>query len=159
MNNSEVELVPIDEGDFGAYLETQILEYARDKVKAGTWDEYEAYDLSTESFMKLLPDGRKTQGHSIMTIIDKTTTDKVGVLWVEWKNIEHMSLYIWDLIIYEKFRRKGFGTNALKSLEKMARERTITSITLHVFGHNKQAISLYVSMGYSFTDIIMKKEI
>jgi len=159
MNENKVELVPINEGDFRVYLETQIHEYANEKVKAGTWNEHEAHVLSKESFMELLPAGKDTPGHAIMTITDATTRDKVGVLWVQWENMEHRSSYIWDIIIYEKFRKKGYGTLALKSLEKMVKERGLSSITLHVFGHNKAAISLYRSLGYLCADIIMKKEI
>ena len=159
MNNSGVGLVSINDKDFKIYLESQITQYARDKIRAGTWNENEAIDLSRESFAKLLPDGRKTVGHSIMTIIDETTTDKVGILWVEWKNMEHKSSYIWDLVIYEKYRRRNYGTRALKSLEKMVKDRGISSITLHVFGHNKPAVSLYKSLGYFCTDMIMKREL
>ena len=159
MDHTGVKLILIDEGDFTTYLESQITQYAEDKIRAGTWNENEAIDLSRESFAKLLPDGRKTVGHSVMTITDETTTDKVGILWVEWKNMEHKSSYIWDLVIYEKYRRRNYGTRALKSLEKMVKDRGLSSITLHVFGHNKPAVSLYRSLGYFCTDMIMKREL
>jgi ribosomal protein S18 acetylase RimI-like enzyme len=159
MDHTGVKLILIDEGDFTTYLESQITQYAEDKIRAGTWNENEAIDLSRESFAKLLPDGRNTVGHSIMTITDEATTDKVGILWVEWKNMEHKSSYIWDLVIYEKYRRRNYGTRALKSLEKMVKDRGLSSITLHVFGHNKPAVSLYKSLGYFCTDMIMKREL
>lgn len=159
MDHTGVKLILIDEGDFTTYLESQITQYAEDKIRAGTWNENEAIDLSRESFAKLLPDGRNTVGHSIMTITDEATTDKVGILWVEWKNMEHKSSYIWDLVIYEKYRRRSYGTLALKSLEKMVKDRGLSSITLHVFGHNKPAVSLYKSLGYFCTDMIMKREL
>lgn len=159
MDHTGVKLILIDEGDFTTYLESQITQYAEDKIRAGTWNENEAIDLSRESFSKLLPDGRNTVGHSIMTITDEATTDKVGILWVEWKNMEHKSSYIWDLVIYEKYRRRNYGTRALKSLEKMVKDRGLSSITLHVFGHNKPAVSLYKSLGYFCTDMIMKREL
>ncbi|MHB1470380.1 MAG: GNAT family N-acetyltransferase [Thermoplasmataceae archaeon] len=158
MNENKVELVPINESDFRTYIEAQIREYANEKVKAGSWCENEAHNLANESLLELLPGGRETPGHAIMTITDATTRDKVGVIWVQWENIEHRSSYIWDIRIYEKFRRNGYGTFVLKSLEKMVKERGSNNITLHVFGHNKVAISLYRSLGYSCTDIIMKKE-
>ena len=37
-SNSSVELVPISEDDFRSYLKTQILEYAKEKVKSGFLD-------------------------------------------------------------------------------------------------------------------------
>ena len=41
VDNSPVELVPISEEDFRSYLKTQILEYAKEKVKSGNWEERE----------------------------------------------------------------------------------------------------------------------
>ena len=48
--------------------------------------------LAKESLLELLPGGRETPGHAIMTITDATTKDKVGVLWVQWENIERKSV-------------------------------------------------------------------
>ncbi|MCL4480899.1 MAG: GNAT family N-acetyltransferase [Candidatus Thermoplasmatota archaeon] len=158
-SNSPVGLVPISEEDFRSYLKTQILEYAKEKVKSGNWEEREAFDLSTKSFMNLLPGGRGTFGHSIMSIVDSISKDKVGVLWVEWNNKEHNASFIWDIIIHDNFRRKGYGSAALKQLEKMAAEKGSSGISLHVFGHNKAAISMYESLGYYATNIIMKKDL
>ena len=159
VDNSPVELVPTSEEDFHSYLQSQILEYAKEKVKSGNWAESEAFDLSTKSFTNLLPEGRETSGHSIMSIVDSISKDKVGVLWVEWNNKEHNASFIWDIIIHDKFRRKGYGSAALKQLEKMAAKKGSSGISLHVFGHNKAAISMYESLGYYATNIIMKKDI
>jgi ribosomal protein S18 acetylase RimI-like enzyme len=158
-DKSSVKLLPISEEDFRRYLKSEILEYAKEKVKSGNWEEREAFDLSTKSFRNLLPGGRETSGHSIMSIVDSISKDKVGVLWVEWNNKEHNASFIWDIIIYDNFRRKGYGSAALKQLEKMAVEKGSSGISLHVFGHNKAAISMYESLGYYATNIIMKKDI
>ena len=154
-----MELASISEEEFRDYLKSQILEYAKEKVKSGNWQESEAFSLSTKSYMNLLPQGRETSGHSIMSIVDSRSKAKAGVLWAEWNNKEHNSSYIWDIIIYDNFRRKGYGSAALKQLEKMAAERGSSGISLHVFGHNKPAISMYESLGYYATNIIMKKDI
>ncbi|MEM0157010.1 MAG: GNAT family N-acetyltransferase [Thermoplasmataceae archaeon] len=159
MNETEIALLPISENDFREYLEAQILVYAREKVKAGSWIESEALDLSRKSFKNLLPDGKETEGHSIMNIVNVASEEYVGVLWVEWNNRDHRSTYVWDIIIYEEFRQKGYGSLALKSLEKMAREKGSLSITLHVFGHNKPALAMYSSLGYHSLDIIMRKDL
>ena len=158
-DKTTVDLLPISDEDFKAFLDLQISEYAREKIKSGNWVESEAYDLSRKSFMGLLPDGKDTSGHSILTITDAESKTGVGTLWVEWKNKEHNSSYIWDVIIHEKFRRRGYGTLALQLLEKMAKERGSNGISLHVFGHNRSAISMYESLGYYATNIIMKKDL
>ncbi len=41
----------------------------------------------------------------------------------------------------------------------MAKVMRSNSISLHVFGHNKPAISMYDSLGYCATNIIMKKDL
>ena len=41
----------------------------------------------------------------------------------------------------------------------MAVEKGSSGISLHVFGHNKAAISMYESLGYYATNIIMKDNI
>ncbi|MBT4793505.1 MAG: GNAT family N-acetyltransferase [Halobacteriovoraceae bacterium] len=44
-------------------------------------------------------------------------------------------------------------------LEEKVKELKLTSIGLHVFGHNTIAINLYQKMGFDFTNHIMKKEL
>ncbi len=159
MNEAEIALVPISENGFREYLEAQIIDYAHEKVKAGAWDESEALELSRKSFSDLLPRGRETEGHSIMNIVQVASGEDVGVLWVEWDNKEHRSTYVWDIIIYEESRRRGYGSSALKSLERIAREKGATSLTLHVFWHNKPAVAMYDALGYRPLDMIMRKDL
>lgn len=154
-----VELESVSEEDFQQYIESAIKEYAGEKVMAGNWNRDEAYNLSKKAFSNFLPQGRETPGHSVMTIIESMKKDKVGILWVEWKNKEWNSAYIWDIVIFEKFRRNGYGFLTLKQLEIMAKEHGSESIVLHVFGHNKPARALYDSLGYYPTNIIMRKDL
>ncbi len=67
--------------------------------------------------------------------------------------------FIYDLIIFEKFRKRGYGRAALVALEEYAKEKRIASISLHVFAHNAAALSLYRKMGYEVTSMNMKKNI
>ena len=137
----------------------QIQEYAKAKVKSGNWSEKDALQLSKKSFLSFLPNDKDATGHSIMTIVDSKSHEKVEVLWVEWNNKEYNATFIWDIIIYENFRRKGFGSAALKQLENLCKDKGSSSICLQVFGHNKSAITMYDSLGYYPTNIIMKKDL
>ena len=47
----------------------------------------------------------------------------------------------------------------MKKLEDKAKELKCDKISLHVFAHNNQAISLYKKMGYKITNLMMSKEI
>lgn len=159
MESKNVSLEPISDYEFKAYMEKSIGEFAKEKVQSSNWKENEAMELSKKSFLKLLPDGKNTKGHAVMSIIDKENGKNIGVMWVEWKNKEFDSTYIWDIVIYEEFRRMGYGFSAMKELEKMAKINGSSSIVLHVFGHNKPAIEMYQKLGFITTNIIMKKEI
>lgn len=158
-DNTSIALEIITDDDFKNYLNFQIQEYAKEKIKSGNWSEKDALDLFRKSFLNFLPEGRDTKGHTIMTIVDSNSHEKVGVLWVEWTNKEYYTTFIWDIIIYENFRRKGFGSSALKQLENLCKEKGSSSICLHVFGHNRSAIAMYNSLGYYPTNVIMKKEL
>ena len=158
-DNTSIALEIITDDDFKNYLNFQIQEYAKEKIKSGNWSEKDALDLSRKSFLNFLPDGRDTKGHTIMTIVDSNSHEKVGVLWVEWNNKEYNATYIWDIVIYENFRRKGYGSAALKHLENICKEKASSAICLHVFGHNRSAIAMYNSLGYYPTNVIMKKDL
>lgn len=159
MKVRNVSLEPISEYEYQAYIENSIKEYAAEKIKSGNWKEGEAIELSRKEFGNLLPNGIKTPGVSIFSIIDNDTKKNVGVLWVEWNRKEYSSTYIWDIVIYKEFRQKGYGHAAMEELEKVAKINGSKSIVLHVFGHNKPAISMYEKLGYYPTNIIMRKEL
>ena len=67
--------------------------------------------------------------------------------------------FIYDIMIYEAYRRQGYATSALKVMEAKVRELGFYKISLHVFGHNSPAISLYEKIGYQPTNIMMTKEL
>lgn len=56
----------MNENDFNAFEENEIDEYAQDKVRAGTWDQEKAHELSVEAHRRLLPEGLATPDHYIM---------------------------------------------------------------------------------------------
>ena len=66
---------------------------------------------------------------------------------------------IYDFLIYEEHRRKGYGKQTLVALEEKVKELGIETIALHVFGHNQAAIDLYQKTGYKMTNIQMQKKL
>lgn len=109
-DNFSARLEPIAEEDFRNYLNLQVQEYAKEKIKSGNWTENDALDLSRKYFFNLLPNGKDTLSHSIMTIVDSGSNEKVRVFWVKWRNKEYKAPFISDIVIYENFRRKGYGS-------------------------------------------------
>lgn len=146
--------------DFDTYIEKLTANYAKDNVRSGRWTREEALEKSVSQINSLLPEGIETQNHVFFSIVDEGTGDAVGYIWLHVAPGEGpKKAFIYDLIIFEKFRKRGYGRAALVALEEYAKEKRIASISLHVFAHNAAALSLYRKMGYEVTSMNMKKNI
>jgi ribosomal protein S18 acetylase RimI-like enzyme len=153
-----VTLTPIEQADFERFLESEIREYAQDKVKSGNWLAEEALEKSRAEFFGMLPDGPRTKDQFVFTILDEQTAQKLGVLWVQVKLGEaHRRAFICDFVIEPQFRGQGFGKQALLALDKRLEEMGVENVSLHVFAHNTNAIALYEKMGYVVTNLYMGK--
>ena len=149
----------MDSADYPAYLENSVREYAEDKVKSGQWKESESLEKSRSEFDKLLPEGVNSRNEFIYSIVDESSGQKLGMLWVEIKMDETpRRAFGYDFIVYEPFRGKGFGKQALQALDKLLISMDVESMGLHVFGHNATAFELYKKMGFEITNINMRKK-
>jgi RimJ/RimL family protein N-acetyltransferase len=155
-----VRLAPMTEIEYQAYLESDIQRYAEEQVKAGNWHPSEALEKSRKEHQQLLPDGLATKDKYLFSVQDQDTGSKVGVIWfaVDYKRLEPLA-FIYDFVIDEEFRRRGYGTRALQALEEKAKELGVTKISLHVFGHNHAAKALYEKVGYETTGVYMAKKV
>ena len=149
-----VKLVPMEQADFETYLEEDIQRYAHEHVRAGDWEPSEALEKSRQEHEQLLPDGLTSKNQHLFTIVDEETNAKVGVLWV---NSEGGHAFIYDFIINETLRGKGYGKQALIALDEKLKTMNVESVGLHVFGDNISAQELYKKTGFQITDIHMKK--
>jgi ribosomal protein S18 acetylase RimI-like enzyme len=155
-----VELIPIAEADYQAWLQAAIETYAAEKIKAGFWTTSEGLQRSQEEFLRLLPDGRATPRSWIYSILNERT-EKVGVIWYKPSDDapDCRTAYIYDLIVFDTFRRQGYGRQAMRKLEELARQAGFDTMSLNVFGHNQNAIDLYRKLGYTVTSMNMAKPI
>lgn len=150
---------PMTEAEFQNYLEPSIVEYARDHVTNGRWTEEEALEKSRQEFADLLPDGVATPDHHLFTLINEEQ-QKVGVLWVAMRESQgQRAAFVYDVIIDEAFRRRGYGFEAFRELENKVRELGGHKISLHVFGNNHSAQALYKKLGYETTNIMMSRSL
>ena len=155
-----VRLVPMTDGEFQMYLKHAIEEYAQEHVKAGNWDASDALQRAEKEFLQLLPDGTASKNQHLLSIEESGTGIKIGMIWFAEK-YQASSPYamIYDFLIYEEHRRKGYGKQTLAALEEKVKELGIETIALHVFGHNQAAIDLYQKTGYKMTNIQMQKKL
>ena len=153
-----VRLEPMTEEEFDGYLRYSNEEYAKEKVRAGTWKEEEALRLSEESFQSLLPDGLATPKALLYRIVDGESGEKVGHYWLhEMDSPAGKTLYIYDFLIETPFQGQGYGKAAMAALDVKAKELGAAQLSLHVFGHNTRAFRLYEKSGFHVTDYMMSK--
>ena len=148
----------MDETPFREYREHLVRDYAADKVRAGVWTAAEAEDRSAKDIDDLLPEGTATRDHYLFSVRDESVPAEVGILWVSPRD-SGRSLWIYDIIVHERFRRRGYGHRILGLVEDKARELGAEKVELHVFGHNRGARALYEKLGYTATSIIMAKPV
>ncbi|UII58297.1 GNAT family N-acetyltransferase (plasmid) [Cytobacillus spongiae] len=153
-----ITLQPMKDSDFEHWIQGSIKEYAEEKTKAGNFQKDTSMDQAENEFNQLLPDGLHTKDHFLFTLLDDKNQDNVGTLWIN-VNEDSRELFIYDIKIYEDKRGQGYGKGALKALDTFAAEQGIPKISLHVFGHNKIALSLYENSGFEVTNVLMSKSL
>jgi len=155
-----VKLVRMTQPEFDEFLQRDIREYAQENIRSGYWDETGALEKSRREHKNLLPDGLATRNHQIYTIRNEQDSP-IGVIWikVDLSSQKRPSGFIFDLEIDEQYRRQGYATQAMLELEKIAAGLGLKYLGLHVFAHNKTALTLYEKLGYSVAGLNMLKEI
>jgi ribosomal protein S18 acetylase RimI-like enzyme len=150
-----ITLEPLQQEDFDRVIENEIKEYAADHVRNGNWPAEGALERSRKEFEVLLPDGIHSRDQYLWSIVD-LENNKIGMLWVQ---VKDQKAFIYDFIIDEAFRGKGYGKQALLAMDEKLKSMNVESVGLHVFGDNITAQELYKKMGYQITGIHMKKEL
>lgn len=148
-----VKLEKMNTVEFEQYLNYAIKNFAEEQIKSGNWEQQDAVSMATEEYKKLLPDGEKTENNYLFIIRDGK--QEIGMIWLAHKTSEKG--FIYDINIWEGNQGKGYGKQAMKEIERVAKEIGIKKIGLHVFGHNKAARRLYEKLGYIETNIKMEK--
>jgi len=149
-----VTLEPLEQEDFERFLEQEIHGYAEEHVRNGNWPEDGAVERSRQEFESVLPDGLHSKDQYLWSLTDGE--QKVGVLWVQ---VKDQKAFIYDFVVDEAFRGKGYGKQALSTMDEQLKSMNVDSVAFHVFGDNIVAQELYKKMGYQITGIHMKKEL
>jgi GNAT superfamily N-acetyltransferase len=155
-----VQLVPMTEAEFEAFMKISMRDQAQGQVQAGTWRPEEA-DKNIEMLRsQFLPAGLATPNHFFFTVEETDTSAKVGGLWYVAEEGEgERQFFVVDIQVHDAYRRRGYGSQAFKAMEAKAREMGITIISLHVFKHNHPARAMYEKLGYVGTDTMIAKEL
>lgn len=151
-------LVPMTESEFEVYLEKTIPEYAAENVRAGYWSEEEALERSRKSYEGLLPQGVQTENNYLLRIQLEENGEKIGMVWMK-HEAPRTHGFIFDILIDEAQRGKGYGKQAMLALEEKARGLGLETLGLHVFVRNATAMKLYKGLGYEVTSQNMVKHL
>ncbi len=153
-----MQLVPMTDAEFAAYRAVLIPEYAAEHVRAGNWPAEEAETLAEGQIQEVLPQGVATPDHFLNVMHVDTESEPVGVIWFcLMRRGPRTIAFVYDVIVYESYRRRGYARAALRLVEEQARALGAERIALHVFGYNDGARALYEGLGYTVTDISMAK--
>ena len=148
-----ITLETMQQEDFDRVLESEIRGYAAEHVRNGNWPEEGSLERSRKEFASLLPQGVHTQDQYLWSLVEGEK--KIGFLWVQ---VRDGKAFIYDFLIDEKFRGKGYGKQSLAAMDDKLQEMNVESVALHVFGDNVSAQELYKKMGFEITGMHMKKK-
>ena len=153
-------LAAMDSAAFADYLEIATPSYAQTNVDSGRWEEASALERSRQAHNTLLPQGADTENHHLFNIRPDGSDENVGHLWVHIDDQPaSQTAFIYDIEIYQSFRRKGYARSALRNIEEFVTGLGATSLGLHVFNYNHSARALYESMGFEIVSHNMKKRL
>ena len=135
-----VKFVKMNEQEFTNYLEFLIEEYSKDYAQIKEVSLEEARSQTELQIDVLLPKGYTTPDVFIGFI--RKNNHKIGNIWYIHEHKKEYT-FLADIEIFPEYRNKGFGTLALKLLEKAVKRLVFKAIILHVFKHNTEAKNEY----------------
>jgi ribosomal protein S18 acetylase RimI-like enzyme len=155
-----LDLGPLRDDEFDAWVEHGKAEYARDMIVNAGAPPDQAREKAESDWQTLLPQRVETPDQFIYAVEDESG-ERVGSVWFARREtqFEGWVAFVYAIEIDEQSRGRGFGREAMLLLEDEARARGLDRISLNVFGGNEVARSLYRSLGYAETAVWMAKQI
>ena len=145
--------------EFVTYLDWAIDDYAAELERNGKATGEAAQGASRASFDSLLPDGLATVGHTLLVATNPDDGERVGVLWFGPSTDDPAMAWIYDIMVDEDKRGRGWGRAIMRAFEGEARARGFARAGLNVYGDNHVARRLYESLGYLETARQLHKEL
>jgi len=141
-----------------AFISDATKQYAVQKSEMGGVPVEAARRQAEQETAALFPDGQLQPGHAVLFAVDDHGT-RLGRVWVATHRTEPNRLFVYDVHVEPEHRGKGSGRELMTLTHDWARRAGYRSVSLHVFGGNHAAISLYRSLGYEVTELSMRREL
>jgi ribosomal protein S18 acetylase RimI-like enzyme len=156
--SAALSLRPMTDDEFAAWWDLTIAQHAQ-LVSNATGRPLETeLDDARQLLPKVLPAGQATEGMDFFVLEDGSAID-VGWLWLGRSPNDPDAGFVWDIIIDEPFRGRGFGRAAMLAAERHFVGQGKTRVGLQVSGGNDVARTLYESLGYSTIMTEMSKRL
>ncbi|MGH2501569.1 MAG: GNAT family N-acetyltransferase, partial [Ktedonobacterales bacterium] len=152
-----VTLRPMTEPEYTDFIATSLPAYAADRARSEDVPLEVAQTSANEQIAQLLPQGYATPEHHFWRAVAEDGA-VVGALWVH-HDVNQRRAFIYDIVIEEAQRGKGYGEATMRALEEALRPLRVTHIGLSVFGFNTTARALYDKLGYGVAATFMLKRI
>ncbi|MCU9812585.1 GNAT family N-acetyltransferase [Paraclostridium bifermentans] len=131
--------------DYNSYISNAVENYTQELLKSSRFLSLEeSRDFAIWEYNDIFKEGFNTINTYLYNIL--VSDEKVGIVWVLKENDEG---FIGDFLIYEKYRNRGYGYEALRKLERTIEYFGVQKLKLGVFKHNPNALKLYKKVGYS----------
>ena len=121
----DLALRPLREDEFADYAARGRVSYARDMVDQAGIPEEAASAKAEHDWQHLLPEGLASPGQFLFALEDKASGERVGDLWFAERDSDFgdKGAFIYSIEIFEEFRGRGLGRQAMALLEDEVRSR------------------------------------
>lgn len=148
---------PLQPGDVPAFAEQARSRYA-DQLRTTGLTPQEADNRADADTRALIPHGALRPGHAILAARTDDGPD-IGQVWIGPHPTIPDTAFIYDLVIDAAHRRHGHGEALMTAAEDWAQRHDMHSVTLNVVAGNTAARSLYLRLGYTATNITMRRRL
>jgi ribosomal protein S18 acetylase RimI-like enzyme len=147
-----VELQPMVETEFDAYLEWTIADHTAHLMQAFDLNRFEAEVQARDAITHVLAVSDPSRNHHFCSIRGGLADESVGWIWFGEESIQGRPVAtLFDIVVFERHRNQGLGTAAIDEVEEWARIRGLPVVHLAVFTHNEAARRLYKRLGFTVT--------
>jgi ribosomal protein S18 acetylase RimI-like enzyme len=145
-----VVLMPLTEDEREAFLHEEVSDYADQQVRDAGWAPHEALDRAraeiTPVFERELAEAVALGDR--MWSAKSADGQSVGWLWVKPIDSGVPSVFLEQITVAARSRRRGYGRAMLAALEELLAADGVEELRLNVFVANEAARGLYLAAGY-----------
>ena len=127
-------------------------------MRANGLTQTQAEKIAATNLDRALPDGLNSKDNFLLAAKDENE-NTLGFAWYSLTAEDAPRAFIYDLIVEDQYRGRGYGRQIMLLLEAEMKKRGVRRVGLNVFSFNTIAIGLYESLGFATTNRQMEKEL